>query len=84
MTRDNMQIVNLEKPVLIVTLKYPVINNFQNYKSDWNSDIFLECGETESTWYVVHYLAYSTSPGWWIMMSVKQTVEWLDDWQEKL
>jgi hypothetical protein len=24
----------------------------------------LWCGETESTWYVCHYLTYCTSPGW--------------------
>jgi hypothetical protein len=25
---------------------------------------FLGCGETESTWYVCHYFACCTSPGW--------------------
>jgi hypothetical protein len=29
-----------------------------------------------STWYVGHYLAYCTSPGWW-MMSVEHSVEWV-------
>jgi hypothetical protein len=37
---------------------------------------FLGWGETESTWYVGHYLAYCTSPGWYMMMSVEQSVEW--------
>jgi hypothetical protein len=32
-------------------------------------------GETESAWYVDPYLAYCTSPGWY-MMSVEQSVEW--------
>jgi hypothetical protein len=32
-------------------------------------------GETESTWYVGHKLAYCTSPGWQVM-SVEQAVEW--------
>jgi hypothetical protein len=31
-------------------------------------------GETESTWYVGHYLAYCTSPGW--RMSMEHLVEW--------
>jgi hypothetical protein len=31
--------------------------------------------EFESTWYCDHCLAYCTSPGWWIMMSVEQSVE---------
>jgi hypothetical protein len=33
-------------------------------------------GETESTWYIGHYLAYCTSSGGW-MMSVEQSVECL-------
>jgi hypothetical protein len=36
---------------------------------------FLGWGETESTWYVGHYLAYCTSPGLQ-MMNVEQSVEW--------
>jgi hypothetical protein len=36
---------------------------------------FLEWGETESTWYVGHCLAYCTSSGWQ-MMSMEQSVEW--------
>jgi hypothetical protein len=35
----------------------------------------LEKGETESTWYVGHYLAYCISPRW--RMSLEQLVEWL-------
>jgi hypothetical protein len=38
---------------------------------------FLGWGETESTWHVGHYFADCTSPWWWIMMSVEQSVEWL-------
>jgi hypothetical protein len=37
---------------------------------------FLGWGETESTWYVGHCLVYCTSPGWQMMMDVKQSVEW--------
>jgi hypothetical protein len=36
----------------------------------------LDWGETECTWHVNDCLAYSTSPGWWMMMSVEQSVEW--------
>jgi hypothetical protein len=36
---------------------------------------FLGWGETESTWYVGHYLAYCTSPEWY-MMNMEQSVEW--------
>jgi hypothetical protein len=33
--------------------------------------------EIESTWYVGHYQAYCTSPGWYMMMMiVEQFVEW--------
>jgi hypothetical protein len=38
---------------------------------------FLGRDETESTWYVSHYLAYCTSPGRQMIMSVEQSVEWL-------
>jgi hypothetical protein len=38
---------------------------------------FLGWDETGSIWHVGHYLAYCTSPGWWMMMSVQQSVEWL-------
>jgi hypothetical protein len=38
---------------------------------------FLGWSETESTWYVGHYLAYSTRPRRWMIMSVEQLVEWL-------
>jgi hypothetical protein len=38
---------------------------------------FLEWGETECTWYVGHYLAYCTSRGWYMMVSVEHSVEWL-------
>jgi hypothetical protein len=38
---------------------------------------FLGRDETESTWYISHYLAYCTSPGQQMMMSVEQSVEWL-------
>jgi hypothetical protein len=34
-------------------------------------------GETECTWHVDHYLTYCTSPGWWMMMIVEQSLEWL-------
>jgi hypothetical protein len=34
-------------------------------------------GVRQSTWHVDHHLDYSTSPGWWMMMSVEQSVEWL-------
>jgi hypothetical protein len=37
---------------------------------------FLRWGETESTWYVGHYWPYCSSPGLYMMMSVKQLVEW--------
>jgi hypothetical protein len=37
---------------------------------------FLEWSETESTWHVSCCLAYCTSPKWYMMMSVKQSVEW--------
>jgi hypothetical protein len=37
---------------------------------------FVGWGKTESTWYVGHYLAYCTSPGWQTMMSVEQSMEW--------
>jgi hypothetical protein len=37
---------------------------------------FFGWGETESTWYVGHCLAYCTSPGWYMMMSVESSVEW--------
>jgi hypothetical protein len=30
----------------------------------------------QSTWYIGHYLAYCTSPRWWMMISVYQSVEW--------
>jgi hypothetical protein len=33
-------------------------------------------GETESTWYVVHYLPHYTRPGRYMIMSVEQSVEW--------
>jgi hypothetical protein len=33
--------------------------------SDCSFFSFFGWGETESTWYVGHYLAYCTSPGWW-------------------
>jgi hypothetical protein len=36
---------------------------------------FLGWGDTESTWYVAHKLAYCTSPGWY-MMNVEKSVEW--------
>jgi hypothetical protein len=29
-----------------------------------------------TTWYVGHYLAYCTNPGWWIITSVEKSVEW--------
>jgi hypothetical protein len=32
-------------------------------------------GETESTWYAGHYLAYCTSPGW-SMVIMERSVEW--------
>jgi hypothetical protein len=38
---------------------------------------FLRWGETESTWYIGHCLAYCTNLGWWmmiIMMSEEQSV----------
>jgi hypothetical protein len=41
------------------------------------AECFLRRVETESTWYADHYLAYCTSPGWWMMTSVEQSVEWL-------
>jgi hypothetical protein len=34
-------------------------------------------GVRPSPWYVGNYLAHCTSPGWWKMMSVEQSVEWL-------
>jgi hypothetical protein len=37
--------------------------------------LFFSWGETESTWYYSHCLAYSTSPGWEMMMSVEQSEE---------
>jgi hypothetical protein len=40
----------------------------------YNLTIFLE-GDTESTWYVGHSLAYCTRPRWY-MMSVEQSVKW--------
>jgi hypothetical protein len=39
--------------------------------------LLLWWGNTESTWYVGHFLNYCTSPGWWMMMSVEQSVEWM-------
>jgi hypothetical protein len=39
---------------------------------------FLECGKTESTWYVGHSLTYCTSSGWW-MMNVELSVEWMTE-----
>jgi hypothetical protein len=35
------------------------------------------CGGTKSTPYVGHYLAYCTSPGWWMSMTVHHSVEWM-------
>jgi hypothetical protein len=32
-------------------------------------------GETESDWYIVHYLAYCTIRERWIMVNVEQPVE---------
>jgi hypothetical protein len=37
---------------------------------------FLGWGETESTWYVGHTLAYWTNCGWYMMMNVEQLMEW--------
>jgi hypothetical protein len=37
---------------------------------------FLGWGESESIWYISHYLAYCTSPGWYKTVSVEQSVEW--------
>jgi hypothetical protein len=37
---------------------------------------FLWWGETESTWFVGHYLAYCTISGWEMMMNMEQSVEW--------
>jgi hypothetical protein len=45
---------------------------------------FLRWGETESTWYIDHYLAYCTSPGQRMMLSVEQSVEWLAEESEVL
>jgi hypothetical protein len=39
---------------------------------------FLGWGETESTWYVGHWLASCTSPGWWVWSS-----RWNENWQGK-
>jgi hypothetical protein len=38
----------------------------------------LVCSETESTWYVGHYLACCTGHGRWMMMRVEQSVYWLE------
>jgi hypothetical protein len=38
--------------------------------------ISLRWGQTESTWYVGHRLAYRTSPGWRMMMMMMSVVEW--------
>jgi hypothetical protein len=32
-------------------------------------------GVRQSIWYVGHYLAYYTSPEWWVMTSLEQSVE---------
>jgi hypothetical protein len=48
---------------------------FPVFKLSFNFFNFLGWGETESTWYVGHYLAYCTSPGGEMMMSAKQSVE---------
>jgi hypothetical protein len=37
-----------------------------------------EWRETESTWNIGHHLAYCTSPVWWMMMSMEQSVEWME------
>jgi hypothetical protein len=37
---------------------------------------FSEWGETESTWYVGLQLAYCTTPEWWMMINMEQSVEW--------
>jgi hypothetical protein len=41
---------------------------------------FLRWGETESTWYVGHYFAYCTSPGWWWGV---WSSRWKENWQGK-
>jgi hypothetical protein len=44
-----------------------------------NIVFFFSCGGVrQSTWYVGHYLVYCTSPGWWMMMSEEQSVEWVE------
>jgi hypothetical protein len=50
---------------------------YSTYKTRWISFFFLELGENKSTSHVGHYLAYCTSPEWWMMMSVEQSVEWM-------
>jgi hypothetical protein len=39
--------------------------------------LFLALGETKTTWYVGHPLAYCISAGWWVMMGVEQSMVWL-------
>jgi hypothetical protein len=45
--------------------------------TELTKDVYSYIGETESTWYVYHCLAYYTSSEWWMVMNVEQLVECL-------
>jgi hypothetical protein len=49
-----------------------------------NGQQVLGWGETESTWHVGHYSAHCTSRGCWMMITMKQSVEWLPEEAEVL
>jgi hypothetical protein len=57
---------------------YNSVSHLSFFKVSWGWD------ENESTWYIGHYLVYCISPGWWMMVSVEQSVGWLEGETEAL
>jgi hypothetical protein len=75
-------ITNLLLPNIVQRLIRLLTQPEDAYKLGWLSVenfffSFIGSGETESTWYVGHYLAYCTSPGWWMTMREEQSAEWV-------
>jgi hypothetical protein len=70
---------NWDRYVLICTISN-AWRHHQRQKKVASDSVFFSFGwgETESTWYAGHYLAYCTRPEWWIM-SEQQSVQWLGE-----
>jgi hypothetical protein len=54
---------------------YSGVHDFTTVNLNWKIQFGVEWNRVHYYW--GHHLAYCTSPGWWMMMSVQQSVEWL-------